>query len=165
MTTKPLTHFEKNLANKRITVTREFAAPVENVWKAWTDSALLDRWWAPKPWKAITKSMDFRVGGYWLYCMAGPDGTNAWARVDYLSIEPLKGFTAQDSFCDEAGIKTSDFPSMKWENRFLRIGATTRVEIEINFASEADIRKITEMGFEEGFTAALVNLDELLEKQ
>ena len=53
----------KDLPNKKITVTRHFNAPLDQVWKAWTESELLDQWWAPKPFKAETKFMDFKVGG------------------------------------------------------------------------------------------------------
>ncbi len=35
-------------------ITREFSASQAEVWKAWTESHLLDQWWAPKPWKAVT---------------------------------------------------------------------------------------------------------------
>ena len=34
--------FEKDLAAKKIHVEREFNAPVEKVWKAWTDPGLLE---------------------------------------------------------------------------------------------------------------------------
>ncbi len=62
------TTFTKDVANNKMFITREFAGTVEDVWKAWTDPKLLDQWWAPKPWKAETKSMDFREGGRWVYC-------------------------------------------------------------------------------------------------
>ncbi|MDZ7624970.1 MAG: SRPBCC domain-containing protein [Ignavibacteriaceae bacterium] len=53
--------------NNKVKVTREFAAPLSKVWAAWTQSELLDQWWAPKPWKAKTKEMEFKEGGHWLY--------------------------------------------------------------------------------------------------
>ncbi len=65
------TTISKDAANKKLIVVREFDAPLEQVWKAWTDKDILDKWWAPKPWKAKTKSMDFREGGAWLYSMGG----------------------------------------------------------------------------------------------
>lgn len=68
------TTIAKDAANKKLIVVREFDAPLAEVWKAWTDSSILDQWWAPKPWKAKTKTMDFREGGTWLYSMVGPDG-------------------------------------------------------------------------------------------
>ena len=68
------TTISKDAAARQLTVVREFQAPVEQVWKAWTEPSLLDEWWAPRPWKAITKRMDFQPGGTWLYVMAGPNG-------------------------------------------------------------------------------------------
>ncbi|MEX0723827.1 MAG: hypothetical protein WD357_10300 [Gracilimonas sp.] len=35
-----------------LTVTRAFDAPLSLVWRTWTEPELLDRWWAPKPWKS-----------------------------------------------------------------------------------------------------------------
>src|SRR5687768_14380693 len=162
MITTKETSLKKDVANKKITISRAFDAPVQQVWKAWTDSAMLDMWWAPKPWKARTKSMDFREGGYWLYCMAGPNGEETWARMDYQTIANGKRFIAIDSFCDENGNKTNDLPGMHWKSEFIPTNSGTRVEIEITFATEADLQKILEMGFQEGFAAALGNLDELL---
>lgn len=158
------TIYRKDTANKKMFVTREFDAPVDDVWKAWTDSNILDQWWAPKPWKARTKSMDFREGGTWLYYMEGPEGEKSWCRVDFKKIVPLKSYEGLDAFCDEKGNITNDFPSMDWKVVFILQGNQTKVEVEITFASEADIEKIMELGFEEGFKAAHQNLDELLAK-
>ncbi len=158
------TAISKEAATKKIIVVREFDAPPEEVWKAWTDSNIMDQWWAPKPWKAKTKIMDFREGGYWLYSMAGPDGTETFCRVDFRTIDENKSFTADDNFCDENGNITHEIPGMHWKNEFSPTDTGTKVEVEITFASEADMEKIIEMGFEAGFTAAHGNLDELLVK-
>jgi uncharacterized protein YndB with AHSA1/START domain len=53
--TKRETVFSKDLQNKKLTVVREFDAPLERVWEAWTKSEILDQWWAPKPYKTETK--------------------------------------------------------------------------------------------------------------
>jgi uncharacterized protein YndB with AHSA1/START domain len=156
------TIFNKDVANKRITVVRNFDAPVEEVWKAWTESNLLDQWWAPKPWKAETSSMDFREGGAWLYAMVGPNGEKHHARVDYKKIEANQSFTAQDAFTDESGKVSGEMPSMTWYTTFHKSGDGTRVEVQISFPSEDAMNKILEMGFKEGFEAALGNLDALL---
>jgi len=57
-------NFSVDKENKVINVERAFAAPISKVWSAWTEREILDQWWAPKPWKAKTKSLDFSVGGY-----------------------------------------------------------------------------------------------------
>ena len=68
------TQISKDFDKKSIVVSREFNAPVEEVWQAYTDPKILDQWWGPAPWRAETKHMDFRVGGFWLYVMIGPQG-------------------------------------------------------------------------------------------
>ena len=158
------TIFTKDPSNKKMTVVREFSAPVEKTWDAWTKPALLDQWWAPKPWRAETKSMDFRDGGKWLYSMVGPDGERHFAIVTYKKIVVLKSFTGIDAFCDEQGNIKTDFPSMDWNVEFSKSGNGTKVQVVITFASEKDLNTIVEMGFEQGFAMAHDNLDELLSK-
>ena len=156
------TIFEKDLSNNKIFISREFTAPVEMVWKAWTESELLEQWWAPKPWKAVSKTMDFREGGFWLYYMLGPDGTKSYARADFNNIVIHKKYEVMDAFCDEHGTPNSDIPGMHWKILFSSVPAGTKVDVEISFKSQADLEKIMELGFKEGFTAAHGNLDELL---
>ena len=156
------TTYTRDIVNKRMTVVREFAAPVDRVWQAWTDSKMLEQWWAPKPWKAVTKAMDFREGGQWLYYMQGPDGTKTYDRIDYKSVKPRNSFSAFVAFCDENGVINQDLPRWNWTNKFTTSPTGTRVEVEIQFASEADLLKIAELGFQEGFAKAHDNLDQLL---
>jgi uncharacterized protein YndB with AHSA1/START domain len=156
------TLYTQDVASNKLTVVREFDAPVDHVWKAWTDSKLLDQWWAPLPWKAKTKTMNFRDGGHWLYAMMGPAGEQMWCRVDFKNIEPGKSFVGVDYFCDESGNKNADSPLMQFTNIFSKTVEGTKVEVVINFESEADMEKIIEMGFKEGFAAAHGNLDNLL---
>lgn len=154
--------FSKDVKNKKLTVVREFDASLELVWRAWTDSEVLDQWWAPKPYRAETKTMDFREGGLWLYRMAGPEGGGTWCRVDYKTIEPYKSITSTDAFCDEQGNENPDFPVMDWRKEFSQTDGVTTVRVEISFAKEADMEMILKMGFQEGFTAGLSNLDHYL---
>jgi uncharacterized protein YndB with AHSA1/START domain len=148
--------------NNKIKVTREFAAPLSKVWAAWTQSELLDQWWAPKPWKAITKEMDFKEGGHWLYVMAGPEGEEHWCRADFKNVLPMKSFEGVDAFCDPNGKISNEFPVVYWHLNFSESKNKTTVSVEIDFDSLADLEKYIEMGFKKGFTAALGNLDELL---
>lgn len=165
MTTKHQMQFVKDLQNKKITVTRHFDGTADQVWKAWTEKELLDRWWAPRPWKTETEAMNFRNGGNWLYAMVGPDNTRHWCTSEYSAIHPREGFKSLAMFCDENGNKNYDFPAMHWDNKFQPMPDGTKMSIEITFDKDADISKILEMGFEEGFTSALGNLDELLREQ
>jgi len=156
------TIYTKDPSNKKLKVVREFDAPLQKVWNTWTKSDLLDQWWAPKPWKAVTQSMDFRDGGTWLYYMQGPDGERHYCRADYKSVVPNKSFNYYDAFCDEKGNIKNDFPRTLWNCQFSSTGSGTKVEVELNFDSEADLQKLVDMGFKEGFAMAHSNLDEIL---
>jgi uncharacterized protein YndB with AHSA1/START domain len=164
MTKNNQMQIKKDVTNKKAFITRDFDASVEQVWKHWTDAKLLDSWWAPKPWRAETKTMNFSEGGIWLYCMVGPEGERHWARFDYETIAVGKSFTGKDSFCDENGNKTADLPSTHWKNDFNKSATGTTVKVELTFSTEEDMKKLFEMGFEEGFAMGLGNLDELLAK-
>jgi uncharacterized protein YndB with AHSA1/START domain len=162
MTTIFQTNYEKDLANKKILVTRVFNAPIEMVWKTWTEKDILDQWWAPKPWRAETKSMSFKVGGSWLYAMIGPAGETHWSKVDYTAISPAKSFTGTNYFCDENGVKNESISTSVWQVHFEAINNTTKVHVELTFEKAEDLQKIVEMGFEQGFAMAHTNLDEVL---
>ncbi|MBP7261081.1 MAG: SRPBCC domain-containing protein [Bacteroidia bacterium] len=158
--------FSVNKENNTIHVKRAFAADLNLVWDAWTKPELLDLWWAPQPYRTQTKSMDFREGGSWLYCMISPENEKHWCKADYQKIVPLKSFSGLDAFCDENGKLNVDFPRSLWSNAFIEQTAnTTLVDIVISYNSLADLEKIIELGFKEGFTMALGNLDQYIEAQ
>ncbi|MBS4065030.1 MAG: SRPBCC domain-containing protein [Chitinophagaceae bacterium] len=149
--------------NNIIEVKREFTASLELVWDAWTKPKLLDLWWAPKPWQTKTRSMDFRAGGFWLYAMTSLTDQKHWCRADYQKIESQTSFSHLDSFCDENGNINQEFPRSQWRNVFNQNADTTTVSVSIKYETLIDLEKIIAMGFKEGFTMGLQNLDELLE--
>ena len=142
---------------------REFNGPLELVWKAWTDADILAEWWAPLPFKAVTKSMDFRNGGRWHYYMLGPDGSQFWCMVNYSGIENLKKFNAGDYFCNEEGEINPELPGSDWLVEFSGSGNQTRVQVTVRFPRAGDKERIMEMGFQDGFRMAHENLDKWLE--
>jgi len=154
--------FEKDIAAKKIHVVREFNAPIEKVWKAWTDPAMLEKWWGPKPWVAKTKSMDFTTGGTWLYAMEGPAGEQHWSFVKFTAVEPTTRFAADSLFSDENGNVNPQAPVAHWDNKFAAMGDKTQVICNLHFDDEASIQMLVNMGFEGGFTMGLNQLDELL---
>jgi uncharacterized protein YndB with AHSA1/START domain len=153
------TVFSKDLQNKKLTVERGFNAPLQSVWKAWTDAAILDQWWAPKPYRAETKKMEFKVGGAWLYSMLGPQGYNTLCKVSFTAIDPSKSFSSTAVFCDDAGQPNLDLPAMYWQVVFSDADGVTTVRTEISFTNEADMEKLIAMGFKEGYTMGLGNLE------
>lgn len=148
--------------NRTVNVKREFAATSDLVWEAYTNPEILDQWWAPKPWLAKTKSMDFRVGGKRIYAMVGPEGEEHWAMADFTSITPKLNFKYLDAFCDNEGTISDEMPRSSWNLNFIAQDDITLVEISIGHGKLEDLEMIIEMGFKEGFSAALNGLDKVL---
>lgn len=84
-------------------INRVFDAPLEKVWKAWTDPEIVKKWWGPKDFTAPVVKIDFRVGGSYLYCMRSPHGEDNWSTGVYQEILPLERIVLTDSFADEEG--------------------------------------------------------------
>lgn len=154
--------FSVDKEKKTITVKREFAAELALVWDAYTKSEILDQWWAPNPWKAKTKRMDFRNGGSWLYAMVGPAGEEHWALATYKDIQFQKKFMGLDAFTDADGKVNAEMPQSKWEVNFTDKGEITLVEFRISFDDLAQLETTIQMGFKEGLSMAMEGLDELL---
>ncbi|MCO6485275.1 MAG: SRPBCC domain-containing protein [Saprospiraceae bacterium] len=160
-----LFRFDVDTANRQIRVERSFNAPPERVWAAWTEADILDQWWAPNPWVTRTKIMDFREGGYWLYAMVGPEEETHWCRADFVRIVPGRSIVSTDAFCDEEGRVNESMPPTQWEISFHGNENTTTVVIVLSFRTMEDLGKILEMGFREGFTSGLANLDRYFDDQ
>ncbi len=159
------TIFTKDEQNAQLTIERVFPAPPSRVWQAFTDAAILDQWWGPKPWFVKTIHMDFRVGGHWFYSMNGPGGEQHFARMDYLEIDTGRRFKSKDAFTDAAGTINEALPQQTIDTRFVADGAGTKVVTVIDYASVEDLDRIVEMGFREGLTMAHDQLEALLARE
>lgn len=62
-------------AARELHLVRMFEAPRSLVWRAWTDGALVARWWGPRMFDAPVCEVDARPGGAIRIHMRGPDGT------------------------------------------------------------------------------------------
>jgi uncharacterized protein YndB with AHSA1/START domain len=94
--------------------------------------------------------------------MISPKEEVHWCKLDYKKIVPQKSYSGLDAFCDENGTINTAFPRMLWNNVFSEKGDLTVVDVTITYESLADLEKILELGFKEGFTMCMQNLDELL---
>lgn len=152
--------FTVDKATKTVFITREFAASQSLVWDAFTKQELLDQWWAPKPFASKTKVMDFKVGGRRFYAMVSPEGNEIWAMHQYTSITPKSNFKYLNAFADKD--ENPQLPGSDWDLTFTEKNGITTVSITIYNDSLERMEKMIEMGFKEGFTMTLNELDKLL---
>ena len=154
--------FTVDKAAQTVFITREFAADIALVWDAYTKQEILDQWWAPKPFASKTKVMNFEVGGRRFYAMVSPDGKESWAVQRYTSITPKTHFTLLNAFADKD--ENPQLPGSEWDIRFSEDNGTTTVSISIYNESLERMEKMIEMGFKEGLSMTMKNLEELLAK-
>lgn len=156
--------FNTDSNHATVFVMKIFDAKVEELWNYFTNSELLDSWWAPKPWKCETQKMNFENGGTWNYAMVSPENEKHFAGIDYEEINPNRSIAWSDYFSDEKGIKNVEFPTTNWLIGFTGVEEGEKLTVNLHFASEKEMNTILEMGFEEGFKATLNQLEEILKK-
>lgn len=160
MTNSLLFDFTVDKATKTVLITREFNADLSLVWDAFTTPEILDQWVAAKPWTSRTKFMDFKVGGRRFYAMVSPEGQERWAIQKYTSISPKTNFKFFNAFADKD--ENPELPGSDWDHTFSEQNGKTTVRITIYNESLARMEKMIEMGFEEGFTMSMNDLEDLL---
>ena len=144
---------------KTVFITREFDAPLSLVWDAFTKPELLDQWIAPAPYTSKTKYMHFVVGGKRFYAMVSPEGQENWAIQKYTSISPKTNFKLYNAFADKD--ENPESTGSDWDYTFREQNGITKVSITIFNESFERMERVLE-GFQEGFTASLINLEKLL---
>lgn len=155
-----LMDFTVDKATKTVFVTKEFAADLDLVWDAFTKKEILDQWWAPKPYMSKTKRLDFKIGGRRFYAMVTPEGQEMWAIHEYTSITPKTNFKYLNAFADKD--ENPVLPGSDWDFNFSEQNGKTKVSITIYNDSLERMEKMIEMGFKEGFTMTLNELENLL---
>ena len=91
-----------------LVVTRIIDAPLEMVWKAWTDPEHVKRWWGPKDWTSPTCKIDLREGGKYVFCMRAPKdqgGQDVYTAGVYKQIVPMERLEFTQSLSDKEGNK------------------------------------------------------------
>src|SRR3954462_13303337 len=79
---------------KEVSFERVYDAPIEAVWKAWTDPVMLKQWWGPDNVTIPECEVDLRVGGKFYIVMEageamGPYKGTLWPmRAEFTVVEP-----------------------------------------------------------------------------
>lgn len=77
-------------------------APRERVWKAWTDTAELAKWFGPKGFETFHSKLDFRPGGTYHYGIKG-SGVEMWGKWTFREIEKPAKLHFVQAFSDKDG--------------------------------------------------------------
>jgi uncharacterized protein YndB with AHSA1/START domain len=147
-------------SSREIVLSREFDAPRDVVWKAWTDPLQVARWWGPKGFTTTIEAMEVRPGGQWKQVMHGPDGTN------YPSLSTFREVVEPERIVFSHGGQREGGPGVEflstWTFEQVRAGRT-RVTIRMVFPTAAERDRVErEFGAVEGGNQTLGRLAEHL---
>lgn len=76
--------------DRQIVSTRLIDAPRERVFQAFSDPAVLARWWGPDGFTNAFHAFDFRPGGAWRFTMHGPDGAAYEMNKEFVQVVPAE---------------------------------------------------------------------------
>jgi uncharacterized protein YndB with AHSA1/START domain len=158
-----VTDVRRDLEAKTMTITTEFEAPIDRVWKLWADPHQLERWWGPPSYPATVVDHELMAGGRVTYYMTGPEGdrSHGWWRI--ITVDAPSRLVFEDGFADDEGRPKNDMPSTTNVVTLSQLSpGKTRMVIETSFPSTEAMEQILEMGFEEGISSALAQIDHLL---
>jgi uncharacterized protein YndB with AHSA1/START domain len=101
-----MTETAVSVQKEDLVIKRIIDAPVELVWKAWTDPEHVKRWWGPKYYTSPSCKIDLRVGGKFVFCMRAPQeqgGQDSYTAGVYKQIVPLKRLEFTQGLSDKDG--------------------------------------------------------------
>lgn len=92
--------------NEWVVIERIFEAPIETVWKMWTDASLFQKWYGPNGMQIPVADMDVSVGGTRKICMEMSRGDRVmtmWFKGEYKEVNAPTRLVYTESMCDAEG--------------------------------------------------------------
>ena len=143
-------------SDREIVMTRLFDAPRELVFKAYTDPAMIPRWWGQRSATTVVDKMDLRPGGAWRFVQRGPDGSEFAFNGEYREIVPPERLVYTFEFEGMPGhilLETLTFEDQDGK---------TKLTDHALFDSVDDRDGMLNSGMEAGAAESLDRLEELL---
>lgn len=146
---------------QEILVMREFDAPRELVFKAFTDPTLVPQWWGPRHLSTEVDKMDVRPGGQWRFINRDAEGNEyAFHGVYHEVLAPERVI---DTFEFE-GLPETGHVTLETMMLEALPGGRTKLSVQSVFQSVADRDGMLQTDMEEGVNETYDRLAELLKK-
>lgn len=142
-----------------LVISRLLDVPRAALWRAWSEPALLARWWCPRPWTTEVLAFDLRAGGAFHTLMSGPDGGRSDNPGSFLAVEPGSRIVF-------SSLLLADWrPATPWMPFTAVItmadeGTGTRYTATVMHPDAASRDRHFEMGFHEGWNLCIDQLTE-----
>jgi uncharacterized protein YndB with AHSA1/START domain len=146
-------------SDREIHIEREFDAPRDRVFAAFTDPALIPEWWGPRSTTTEVVEMDVRTGGDWRFIAHNSDGTQTGFRGTYREITPPERIVQTfewDGMPGYVSVETAVLEDLGNDR--------TKVTTTAIFHTAEERDGMLGSGMEGGMTETYERLDELLTK-
>jgi uncharacterized protein YndB with AHSA1/START domain len=144
-----------------LTIMRKFNAPIETVWKAWTDPKQFAAWWSPDGFTISTCELEVRPDGKFHVEMKGPDGTIYPTIGQFKEVIDMQRLSFINAPLDDEGNKLFEVLQTVI---FSSKGDSTELKVtsEVLNATPEAVPYLA--GMEPGLTQALEKLDSLIKR-
>ncbi|HET6992681.1 MAG TPA: SRPBCC domain-containing protein [Bacteroidia bacterium] len=126
---------QNDTKDRELKINRLLNAPIELVWKMWTEPEHIKNWWGPNGFTNSISKMEVKPGGEWEFVMIGPDGTEYKNRNVYKEIIPFEKIVMEHG------------PSPKFEitATFKARGEKTELTMHGVFESAEQLKEVVEV--------------------
>jgi uncharacterized protein YndB with AHSA1/START domain len=141
--------------DREIHIEREFDAPRDRVFAAYTDPELIPQWWGPHGTATVVDQMDVRAGGSWRFVSKSDEGDTAF-RGTYREVTPPERIVQTfewEGMPGHISVETAEFQDL---------GDRTKVVTTSTFHTQEERDGMLNSGMEKGMNETFERLDELL---
>jgi uncharacterized protein YndB with AHSA1/START domain len=142
-------------ADEQILITREFDAPKDLVYKAWTTPELVKRWWHANRGEVTVAEIDLRVGGTWRYVAIADGGFEVAFHGEYREIVPNERIVSTEVYEGAPDAETVNTLTLE------EVDGRTILEILVQHSSKESRDAQIESGMEAGLQDALTLLEQV----
>ncbi|QXI27371.1 SRPBCC family protein [Pseudomonas vanderleydeniana] len=154
--------FQTMNAEYELSISRLLEAPRNEVFRAWTEPALLARWWGPHGMTTPVCEMQLWVGGLFRTVMRAPDGSEYPYQGVFLEIAAPERIVFTDAFAP--GWTPTGKPFMTARITLEEAPGGTLYTASAMHWSAAERDSHEQMGFHQGWGESLDRLALLLEQ-
>jgi uncharacterized protein YndB with AHSA1/START domain len=159
----PVIDVNQDLDARALTITAEFAAPVERIWQVYADPRQLEKVFGPPTYPATFVEHDLSPGGRAHYYMTSPEGEKYYGWWKVTAVDEPHSFSFEDGFATDGSFTPAqDMPVSQNEYSFEAIDGGTRATFTSTYDSAEALQKVLQMGVVEGATAAIGQIDSLV---
>ena len=158
----PVTDVSHDLDNLTLTITADFAAPVQRIWQVYADPRQLEKVWGPPTYPATVVDHDLTPGGRVNYFMTGPEGDKHAGYWKITEVDEPRSFTFEDGFADLDFTPNPNMPVSTNVYTFTEHDGGTRAVYAGKYETAEGLQQVLDMGVVEGATSAINQIDDLL---